>query len=142
MRRSLITLALALLLPAALQAQARETFGNASATLTPAIRIGNMVYASGQLGFRRNSPDQSIEAQTRLALESTKRVLELAGTTLDRAVRCTVFLTEAADFGGMNSVWAEFWPTSPPTRSTVVVKALVVPGANVEIECMAVMPTP
>lgn len=141
--RSLRTaLALALLLPVAAEAQAREPIGNSTATLTPAIRVGNMVYASGQLGFRRNSPDSTIQAQTRAALESTKRVLEAAGTTLDRAVRCTVFLTEAADFGGMNSVWSEFWPTSPPARSTVVVKALVIPGANVEIECMAVMPTP
>jgi 2-iminobutanoate/2-iminopropanoate deaminase len=59
---------------------------------------------------------------------------------MDLAVRCTVFLTEAADFQGMNAVYREFWPTSPPARSTVVVKALVVPGALVEIECMAVMP--
>jgi 2-iminobutanoate/2-iminopropanoate deaminase len=141
--RSLRTaLALALLLPVAAEAQAREPIGTPSATLTPAIRVGNMVYASGQLGFRRDATDSTIQTQTRAALENTKRVLEMAGTTLDRAVRCTVFLTEAADFRGMNSVWSEFWPTSPPARSTVVVKALVIPGANVEIECMAVMPTP
>lgn len=142
MRRLFSALVLSLLAPAALAAQAREPIGNPSATLTPAIRVGNMVYASGQLGLRRDAPDQSIETQTRAALENTKRVLEMAGTTMDRAVRCTVWLTEAADFRGMNSVWTEFWPSSPPARSTVVVKALVVPGANVEIECMAVMPTP
>ncbi len=144
MRRLLTALAVLTIaaIPATAQNAARETFGRASATLTPAIRVGNMVYASGQLGMRRDAPDQSIGAQTRLALENVKRVLELAGTTMENAVRCTVFLTEAADFQGMNAVYAEFWPTSPPTRSTVVVKALVVPGANVEIECMAVMPTP
>lgn len=126
--------------PVVAEAQNREPIGTPSATLTPAIRVGNMVYASGQLGMRRNAEDQSIQAQTRAALENTKRVLEMAGTTLDRAVKCTVFLVEASDFQGMNEVWREFWPQSPPTRSTVVVKALVVPGANVEIECMAVMP--
>lgn len=126
--------------PTFAQAGTREPIGTPSATLTPAIRVGNMVYASGQLGMRRGAEDQSIQAQTRAALENTKRVLEMAGTNLEHAVKCTVFLVETADFQGMNEVWREFFPQSPPTRSTVVVKALVVPGANVEIECMAVMP--
>lgn len=122
------------------QGAVREPFGNPSATLTPAIRVGNMVYASGQLGTSRTDPDTSIQAQTRRALENTKRVLESAGTTMENAVKCTVFLIEVTDFRGMNEAYATFWPQSPPTRSTVVVKALVVPGAKVEIECMAVMP--
>lgn len=121
-------------------AQAREAIGTSSPTLTPAIRVGNMVYASGQLGTSRQDPDSSIHAQTRRALESTKRVLEMAGTTMANAVKCTVFLVEAADFQMMNQAYREFWLTAPPARSTVVVKALVVPGALVEIECMAVMP--
>lgn len=144
MRPSLRTLALAaaaaLLAPAAASAQAREPVGTPSATLTPAIRVGNMVYASGQLGTSRTDPDSSIQAQTRRALESTKRVLEQAGTTIENAVKCTVFLIEAADFRGMNEAYRTFWPSNPPARSTVVVKALVVPGALVEIECMAKMP--
>jgi len=127
-------------LPLAAQGAAREAIGTSSPTLTPAIRVGNMVYASGQLGMRRDATDQSIGAQTRVTLENVKRVLEQAGTRMDLAVRCTVFLIEAADFQGMNAVYREFWPTSPPARSTVVVKALVVPGALVEIECTAVMP--
>lgn len=142
MRRPLAVLAVLTLVavPAAAQTAEREAIGRSTATLTEAIRVGNMVYASGQLGMRRDAPDQSIGAQTRAALENVKRVLELAGTTMEHAVRCTVFLTEAADFQGMNAVYREFWPTLPPARSTVVVKALVVPGAVVEIECMAVMP--
>lgn len=137
--RALLLVALAAA-PAFAQTGTREPIGTPSATLTPAIRVGNMVYASGQLGMRRGAEDQSIQAQTRAALENTKRVLEMAGTNLEHAVKCTVFLVEAADFQGMNEVWREFFPQSPPTRSTVVVKALVVPGANVEVECMAVMP--
>jgi 2-iminobutanoate/2-iminopropanoate deaminase len=143
MRKLLALAALTLAaIPAQAQAQvpAREALGTPSATLTPAIRVGHMVYASGQLGMRRDAEDQSIGAQTRLALENTKRVLEMAGTTMENAVRCTVFLVEAADFQGMNAAYREFWPTNPPARSTVVVKALVIPGALVEIECMAVMP--
>lgn len=127
-------------LPAVAESQTREPIGNPSRTLTPAIRVGNMVYTSGQLGMRRGAEDQGIQAQTRAALENIKRVLEQAGTDMAHVVKCTVFLVEASDFQGMNEVYAEFFPNSPPARSTVVIKALVVPGANVEIECQAVMP--
>lgn len=112
----------------------------ASPTLTPAIRAGNMVFASGQLGMARTSPDTTIQGQTRLALENTKKVLEAAGTNMAHATKCTVFLTDVKDFGGMNQVYREFFPSAPPARSTVVVAALVVQGAKVEIECQAVMP--
>ena len=108
--------------------------------LSSAIRVGDMVYASGQLGMSRQSPDTTIQGQTRLALENTKRVLESAGTSLANAVKCTVFLTRAGDFQAMNQVYREFFPQNPPARSTVVVAALVVPNALVEIECQAVMP--
>ena len=124
--------------PAFAQGAVREPIGTSTATLTPAIRVGNMVYGSGQLGLQ--PPDSTIQGQTRLTLENIKRVFEQAGTRMDLAVRCTVWITEASDFQGMNSVYREFWPTSPPARSTVVVKALVVPTAKIEIECMAVMP--
>lgn len=108
----------------------------ASATLSPGIRVGDLVFASGQLGGR----DSTIQGQTRVALESTKRVFEAAGTTMAHAAKCTVFLTDVTDFAGMNSVYTTFWPTSPPARTTVVVAALVSPGAKIEVECVAAMP--
>ncbi len=122
------------------QTATRQAVGTSTATLTPAIRIGNMVYGSGQLGMSRQNPDSTIQGQTRLALENIKRVLEQAGTTMAMAAKCTVFLTDVRDFGGMNEVYRTFWPTEPPARSTVVVAALVVPNAKVEIECVAAMP--
>ena len=108
--------------------------------LSDAIRVGDMVYASGQLGMSRQNPDSTIQGQTKLALENTKRVLENAGTNMSNVVKCTVFLTRVGDFQGMNQAYREFFPQNPPARSTVVVAALVVPNAIVEIECMAVMP--
>lgn len=113
---------------------------SASPTLTPGIRVGNMIYASGQLGMSRTAPDTTIQGQTRVALESTKKVFDAAGTTLANAVKCTVFLTDVKDFAGMNSVYREFFPVAPPARSTVVVAALVSTGAKVEIECAGVIP--
>lgn len=137
MRRTCTLVALLALTAAPLAAQKREAIGRSTATLTDAIRVGNMVYASGQLGGRA---DTTIEMQTRTALENTKRVLEAAGTTMENVVKCTVFLVDVADFSGMNSAYRQFWPSAPPARSTVVVKALVVPSAKVEIECIAAMP--
>jgi 2-iminobutanoate/2-iminopropanoate deaminase len=121
-------------------AQAREALGTSSPTLTPAIRVGNMVYAAGQLPSRGADADTTIQGQTRSTLENVKRVLEMAGTTMAHAVKCTVFLIDGNDFQGMNQAYREFWPVAPPARTTVVVKALVVPGAKLEIECNAAMP--
>ena len=114
----------------------------ASATLTPGIRVGNLVFASGQLGVRRDAPDSTIQGQTKVALENTQKVFEAAGTTMANAVKCTVYLIDGKDFAGMNQAYREVFPTSPPARTTVVVAALVSPGAKVEIECVAALPTP
>lgn len=127
--------------PTLVHAQGREvvsTGGRGSATLSAGIKAGGMVYASGQLpaGSMR---DSSIEVQTTSALENVKRVFEAAGTSMENAVKCTVFLIDVKDFQGMNSSYAKFWSPEkpPPARSTVVVAGLVSPGAKLEIECMA-----
>jgi 2-iminobutanoate/2-iminopropanoate deaminase len=129
--------------PLAAQAAERQTVvgegQRISATLSPGIRVGNMLFASGQLG---TSPtDTTIAGQTTRSLENTEKVFKAAGTTLAAgATKCTVFLTDVKDFQGMNQAYTKFFPSNPPARSTVVVAALVVPGAKVEIECMGVIP--
>ena len=142
--RSLTAGSLLGVMPAIAEAQARQPVipagQSASATLTPGIKVGNLVFASGQLGMRRDAPDTTVQGQTRIALENTKRVFEAAGTTMAHAAKCTVFLIDVKDFAGMNQAYREFFPDSPPARSTVVVAALVSAGAKVEIECLAVMP--
>ena len=85
----------------------------------------------------REKPDSTIGGQTKLALENVQKVFEAGGTTMANAVKCTVFLIDLKDFAGMNAAYKEFWPTSPPARSTVVVAALVSPGAKIEVECIA-----
>ena len=56
--------------------------------------------------------------------------------SLERVVRCTVFLTDMRDYGKMNEVYATYFPKDPPARSTVAGSGLAL-GARVEIECMA-----
>jgi 2-iminobutanoate/2-iminopropanoate deaminase len=75
--------------------------------------------------------------ETRQTLENIKRVLEHAGSSMDRVVKCTVFLQDIADYAAMNEVYATFFPEDPPARSTVAGSGLAL-GARVEIECMAV----
>lgn len=123
------------------QAQSRIITGRGSATLSNAVRVGDLVFASGALP---SGADSTIEGQTTSTLENIKRTLETAGTSINNAVKCTVFLVEGADFRGMNSAYTKFWSAEnpPPARTTVVVKALVVPSAKLEIECVAAMPKP
>jgi 2-iminobutanoate/2-iminopropanoate deaminase len=110
-----------------------------SATLSPGIRVGNLLFASGQLGA--SPTDTTIAGETTRVLENLDKVFKAAGTTLAAAAtKCTVFLVSAADFQGMNGAYAKFFPSNPPARSTVVVAALVVPNAKVEIECFGVIP--
>jgi 2-iminobutanoate/2-iminopropanoate deaminase len=139
--RTLLTLIIALPAIAAAQKTVISPAGqNANPNLSAGVRVGDMLFASGQLGVSRQSPDTTIEGQTKLALENTQKVMEAGGTTMANVVKCTVFLTRLSDFQGMNGAYRAFFPKEPPARSTVVVAALVSPGALVEIECMATVP--
>ncbi len=105
-----------------------------------AIRTGNMVYCSGQIGLdpqqgQITAPD--IAGQTRQALRNLSAVLEAAGTDLRHVVKTTVFLVHMSDFAAMNEVYAEAFKTQPPARSTVAVAELP-RQALVEIEAVAI----
>jgi 2-iminobutanoate/2-iminopropanoate deaminase len=135
-----IVVAAALIVPSLAAAQRTTVVPqgmNASATLTPGIKVGDIVYTSGQLGMSRDMTDSTIQTQTKKAMENVKAVVEAGGSTMANVLKCTVFLTDVKDFGGMNSVYTTFFPKEPPARSTVVVAALVSAAAKVEIECTA-----
>ncbi|MGZ4386745.1 MAG: RidA family protein [Gaiellaceae bacterium] len=113
----------------------------AGAPYSQAIRVGELVFVSGQLGLRPGESGlvaDSIEEQTRQALENVGAILAAAGSGLDRLVKTTVFLTDLADFGAMNAVYAELVGERPPARATVQVAALP-SGAKVEIAAGALV---
>lgn len=106
---------------------------------SPAVRAGDMIYLSGALGHVRGEPrlvPGGIGPETTQALTYLKENLERAGSSLDRVVKCTVFLADINDFGGMNQAYRAFFPVDPPARTTVAVAALAL-GARTEIECIA-----
>jgi len=106
-----------------------------------ARRLGNLLFLSG-IGPRHRETEQipeGIEAQTRACIENVKAILEDAGSSLEKVVDVTVFLTNIdRDFAAFNRVYAEFFETlqSRPTRTTVGVVALPVP-ISVELKIIA-----
>jgi len=104
-----------------------------------AVRVGTMLYVSGQIGNTpgtRQLADTGIAGQTKQAFDNIKSVLAAAGSSLERVVKCTVFLTDIKDFAAMNAVYATYFPKDPPARSTVAGTGLAL-GARIEIECLA-----
>jgi 2-iminobutanoate/2-iminopropanoate deaminase len=110
---------------------------------SPAIRSGEWIFTSGQLGLDPQTGELAAggtAAQTRRSLENCALLLEAGGAGMADVVKTTVFLKSLDDFGQMNSVYAEFFPSVPPARTTVQAAALP-KGAAVEIECVARLPS-
>jgi len=107
------------------------------------IKAGDFVFTAGQAGVdpvTGKLAEGSIAEQTRQTLKNIQAILEAAGTSLDRVVKCGVFLQDMADFSAMNAVYAEFFPPdkNPPARTTVQAAKLPL-GALVEIDAVALI---
>ncbi len=109
-------------------------------SLSRAIRAGDFVFFTGQVPMHDGSPmtDGSIEDQTRACLDGLKEILDQAGCELSDVVKSMVWLKNREDFPGFNSVYAEYFPQQPPTRSALVSDFLI--DILVEIECIAYKP--
>jgi len=111
--------------------------------LTQAIKVGEYVYCSGQIPIDPKTGrivNGDIRVQTRQVMENLKAILEAAGSSLSRAVKVTIFMSNLEeDFDGLNRVFNEYFPTDPPARSTVEVSRLVFKEARVEIELIATL---
>jgi reactive intermediate/imine deaminase len=106
---------------------------------SPAVKVGNVIYLSGQIGNNRGTRDMvpgGIGPETRQALDNIRTVLEASGSSLDRVFKCTVYLADIAEYDAMNQAYALVFSKDPPARSTVAGSGLAL-GARVEIECMA-----
>ena len=105
-----------------------------------AVRVGNMLYLSGQMGI-----DQSIHLvpggiveETRQALENIKRTLEKYGSSLEHVIKVTVMLADMSEWAEMNKVYVEYFSRKLPARSSFGTSGLAL-GGRVEIECIAVL---
>lgn len=105
-----------------------------------AVRTGEMVFTSGQLGIDAVTGEipSSVGLQTKHALANLAAILEAAGSSIAQVVKTTIFLTDMADFATVNEIYAEFFGETKPARSCVQVAALPKNG-NVEIEAIALI---
>lgn len=104
-----------------------------------AVPAGDFVFLSGQVGMNPATGEligDTIEAQTKQALENVKAVLESQKLTLKNVVKTTIFLTDIGDFATVNKIYGEFFTGDFPARSTVAVKQLP-KNARFEIEAIA-----
>lgn len=103
-----------------------------------AMIAGNLVFVSGQSGRdpQTDAVADTIEAQTEQVLRNVAAILEAAGSSLSRVVRCGVFLTDMAEFARMNAIYARMFGDHRPARTTVAVSEL--PGASLKVEIDAV----
>ena len=108
---------------------------------SPAIRAGNLLFLSGQVGFDPSTGalvDGDISAQTDQVMRNIGALLKAAGTDFAHVVRTTVFLADMGEFAKMNDVYARYVVDPPPARSTVQVARLP-RDARVEIDVIAVI---
>lgn len=110
-----------------------------SLPFSEAVRVDHLLFLSGMIGNKPGTPELApggIQAETRQALQNIEATLERYGSSMDRVVKCTVFLADMAEWSSMNEVYVRFFPGPKPARSALGTSGLAL-DARVEIECIA-----
>jgi reactive intermediate/imine deaminase len=106
-----------------------------------AVRVGDTIYVAGQMPLDPVTNllvDGDAATQARRVFENIKAIVEAAGSSMDRVVKTTIFLTNVSDFAAVNTVYAEFFTGTLPARSTVGVAALPGNGAKLQVDAIAI----
>ena len=107
--------------------------------LSPAVKAGDFVFVSGLPPVDPETGELfsgEIGRQTELSLGNVKRALEAAGSSLEKVVKVTIYITNAAHFSTVNDVYRGFFPHDPPARTFVAMSSWPIPF-DIEIECIA-----
>ena len=121
------------------QQQGDVQFIGNSAFLSSAVRVGNTLYLSGQIGVEPGTTNVvagGIQAEAKQAMQNIKTSLEANGYALNNLVKCTVMLADMKDWPAFNDAYKAFFPDHYPARSAFGANGLAL-GARVEIECIA-----
>lgn len=112
-----------------------------NAVFSPAVRVGNLLFLSGQIGTdstNRLVPG-GLQVEARQALNNIRATLEKYGSSMDRVAKCTVFLADfQKDYNDFNEIYASYFRARKPARSAFGATNLAL-GARLEIECIAVV---
>ena len=109
--------------------------------LSQAVKVGNFLFVSGQVPVDSKTMKvvaEDFASQARFVLESVKAILLAAGSSLDEAVKITVFLTDMSRFQEMNEIYKEYFREKPPARTCIGVKELP-RNSQIEIEAVALV---
>jgi len=106
-----------------------------------AVKLGKLIYVSGQIGSTvvNGAPvlvPGGLEAEARQALDNIKAIVERAGSSMDRVVKCTVMLADMKDWPKLNEIYASYFPGPKPARAAFGASGLAL-GARVEVDCVA-----
>jgi reactive intermediate/imine deaminase len=111
---------------------------------TDAVQAGDLLFVSGIVPVDENRElvgDDDVVAQARAVFANMSDVLAAAGCTFADVVKVTVFLTDIADRPLVNPVREEFFGETRPASTLVEISALVIPGAKIEVEAVALVPS-
>lgn len=103
------------------------------------VQIGNVIFLSGQIGAKPGTMELvpgGIQGETRQTLENIRGILARHGSSMDRVIKCSVFMKDMADWPAMNEVYVEMFAGHRPARSAFGASGLAL-GGHVEIECLA-----
>jgi reactive intermediate/imine deaminase len=128
--------------PVTPQYNAMPSTGGAPLPFSESVRLGDTLFISGQIG---NLPGTltlapgGISSEARQALDNIKAIIERRGGSMDRVIKCTVFLADIKDWPAFNDVYREYFKTNPPARSALAASGLAF-NARAEVECIAFLP--
>jgi reactive intermediate/imine deaminase len=114
------------------------TLDGKSMPFSEAVRVGNTLYVSGQIG---NAPgtlklvEGGLEAEARQALDNVKAIVERHGSSLEHVVKCTVFLADMKDWPAFNNIYRSYFTKNLPARSALGANGLAL-NARLEVECI------
>ena len=117
-----------------------DTSAAAAGPYNQAVKVGNTVYVSGQIGLTpaMEFAGDSIEEQTEQVMKNIGEVLAAAGATYEDVVKTTIMLADMSDFKTVNAIYGKRFPENSPARATIEAKGLPL-GALVEIDAIAVV---
>ena len=140
--RSLAVLGMTLLLVACAPGYKTEvipTISGPARPFSPAVKANGFIFLSGQIGTDSTGArivPGGIQAETRQTMNNIRDILTRAGSSMDKVVKCTVFILDMAEWPAMNEVYVTYFKGPPPARSAAGASGLAL-GARVEIECIA-----
>jgi len=112
---------------------------DSSLPFSEAVRVGNTLYLSGQIGVIPGTTsvvEGGMAAEARQTMDNIKATLERYGSSLDQVVKCTVMIDDISQWGDFNTVYVEYFPGHKPARSAFGADGLAL-GAALEVECIA-----